>query len=406
MGGVESEVALEVVALRCPLTQRRLRQPCRTRWCEHAAAFCSTSVPHLRALADGSLACPVCSVTFRSPSELVVDERLTIFLSEHASQQGAAVVRQADGSFAYSLARPPKPRPRPPRRAAASQVVNARAEDGTREPDPDAVKARLGASGEEPRPRDFAAAAPAERSRSAAMIELMARFVPAATSEIRQPAAALGSPDLAAQLEAVQHAADSADVYAALTLCSDEAPSRPTATWFCEDCAEPCVGDRTAHARTIAHQFARSVAAVGGGPTVHLALPSGNVGYRMLRDQLGWEEGRGLGKGGQGALQPIATRLKRDRHGLRVMAPADDDDDDDYGCNQDGGGVARPAAMAQLRVTHPSTEVMGSNCHVRPLTRAERRQRARQVQRAAQYAQRCKELLVQRQLTGLTTRPT
>lgn len=393
---VDADVELEVVALRCPVTQRRLCQPCRTPSCAHAACFCSTSAVHLRVLPNGARECPICSSQFWSDTELVIDARLTVFLAEHDVSLQSAAVARVDGGFAYSVVRPSKRPHAKPRALASIRARGTRREtvvewNGERDSRPaESIRAR-GIS------REAGVEWNGEReSRSAEMVQLMVRFVPASVADNQRalPDVSPGGPGAVPR-----PGADAADVYAAL-LGSDAATSRPQHTWRCESCAEMCIGDRAAHERTISHLFARSMAATGGLPTEHIALPNGNVGYRMLRDSLGWEEGRGLGKHGEGALQPVPTRLKRDRRGLRIMPGLDDDDDDDG--DGRGAGALPPrstAVIEPLRVTHPSSVVMGA--HVRVESRAQRRERRRQDEKRAAYLKRCKELIVNRQMHDL-----
>lgn len=44
-------------------------------------------------------------------------------------------------------------------------------------------------------------------------------------------------------------------------------------------------------------------------------LDSGNVGFKLLKS-MGWTEGQGLGKEKQGHVEPVATEIKNNRHGL------------------------------------------------------------------------------------------
>lgn len=371
----------ELIALRCPVTQRRLTQPCRTVHCLHAACFCTTSVPHLRVLADGTRQCPICPARFVSESELIVDANATLFLAQQPASQSAAVSR-VGGSFLYSVARRPMPKPRAPA-AGRAAVPSRAAETGESSPAPGASSGR-----------------------TSDMVRLMVRFVPASTAAGDDAAGrAHGAPAAAAAARLL--AADASDAYAALVPSEGAgAPGHPRA-WRCEVCGETCVGDRAAHDRTISHLFARTVAATGGAPTQHLAIPSGNVGYRMLRDRLGWEEGRGLGKHSEGALQPVPTRLKRDRRGLRVLPTRDSEEEEEEAAarggsgSQAGGGARRAAAVEPLRVTHPSSAVMGPGCDVRAETKAERRARRRQEERRRAYLKRCRELIVDRQMHGV-----
>ncbi|GAM27041.1 hypothetical protein SAMD00019534_102160 [Acytostelium subglobosum LB1] len=51
-------------------------------------------------------------------------------------------------------------------------------------------------------------------------------------------------------------------------------------------------------------------------PKKYYHIPMDNPGYRMMKDQFGWEEEQGLGVENQGALDPIPTRLKNDYKGV------------------------------------------------------------------------------------------
>uniref|UniRef100_A0A8R1HKX2 G-patch domain-containing protein n=1 Tax=Caenorhabditis japonica TaxID=281687 RepID=A0A8R1HKX2_CAEJA len=55
-------------------------------------------------------------------------------------------------------------------------------------------------------------------------------------------------------------------------------------------------------------------------PSTFLAKPldSGNVGFKLLKS-MGWSEGQGLGKEKQGHVEPVATELKNNRHGLGAV---------------------------------------------------------------------------------------
>jgi len=81
-------------------------------------------------------------------------------------------------------------------------------------------------------------------------------------------------------------------------------------------------------------------------------LPESNVGYRLMKDTLGWQEDQGLGKENQGNKEPIKTRLKNDRLGLGMKS------------------------RYPLRVTHFNTRGTGDQVkdEIVKLTRGERRQ--------------------------------
>jgi hypothetical protein len=358
-------------------------------------------VPHLRILDDGRRECPVCSARFRD-NELAIDARLMRFMAEHPHAESATVRRYSDG-LAYAIARPPKPKPKPP--SARAEAARADAARWDAEARADAERLRLSEATERPMPaagpKRPRASEHAERPRlSAAQVQLMVRFVPAAQPDGHSMDRGRGPPS--GPSSSAQHAASDAsgsvaDFYAALTRRDGDQPAVGAArSWRCAVCDVWCTGDEKAHARTIAHQFARSVEAQARGVLpegAHVSLPTGNVGYRMMRDRLGWEEGQGLGKSGEGALQPLPTRLKRDRRGLRTMAdPADGSD-----------GEGEPS-VPPLRVTHPAAEVMGAQDGALP-TKAERRQQRRIERKRQTYLQRCKELIVRRELLEVVSQP-
>ncbi|KAJ1628913.1 hypothetical protein T492DRAFT_1014769 [Pavlovales sp. CCMP2436] len=379
MADGQEGLLLEIVSLLCPVTHMRLQQPCRTVHCApHASSFCSTSLPYLRWMQDGRRQCPICCADFAG-GELVVDARLTLFLAESVAER-AAVKRHADGSFSYFRPRPPKP-------ALSSHATDARG------------SLRL-PSGVEPwdegRPSSVDEPGDAEPGLLADRVQLMVRFVPASSGHEERPRPGSGGGAGRARLSELGPAVnDSAEVYAAV-MRGAEAGGTSTRAWRCSECNEWVTGDRRRHMSTIAHQFACSVAR-GQVGAKHIALPEGNRGYRILRDSLGWEEGRGLGKNSEGALQPLATRLKRDRRGLRVMPGGGSDDDDD-----DDPPRPRRIETAPLRVTHTSNEVMGPGCHSLPESRTDRRAREKTDRKRAAYLKRCKELMVQRELIDLT----
>jgi hypothetical protein len=382
--------SLEIISLKCPVTLTRIVQPCRTLRCRpHASCFCASAVPHLRA-SEGSRACPICSARF-ADEELTIDARLSVFLAEHSAAERAAVRRQPDGSFRYAAVRLTKPRPAEGAHATiAAQAPAQKQAVGPMLPGPKQAALRppppLRASDDEDA-RD--AALP-----SAATVQLMVRFVPAAvagsSADAERPPCHEPVGPSAASASAAAHS--SADIYTALTRRAGADPRRPPESWHCSECCEWCVGDRSAHARTIAHQFARSTSRAALPAAAHVSLPIGNVGYRMLRGA-GWEEGQGLGKANEGMLQPIATRLKRDRRGLRIMAEARDSDDEDAR----GGCPAHPP----LRVTHEASEMMGPLSDSPPLSKADRRQQLRTRRAREAYLARCRELLATRSLLEL-----
>lgn len=82
-------VRSERISLTCPYTQLRIVQAARTTSCVHASAFCSLMQP---------VRCPVCG----AEAPLVVDGRLTVFLSTHTEAIACEVRRAADGGWTYS----------------------------------------------------------------------------------------------------------------------------------------------------------------------------------------------------------------------------------------------------------------------------------------------------------------
>lgn len=45
---------------------------------------------------------------------------------------------------------------------------------------------------------------------------------------------------------------------------------------------------------------------------------TGGVGLHLMQ-KMGWKEGEGLGRSGDGTLEPLAVDIKADRKGLRVL---------------------------------------------------------------------------------------
>jgi hypothetical protein len=104
----EEGVTREKISLRCPITLRRLSQPCRGPACSHASCFCIRAVDCIRDR-SGNVHCPICGLTF-SESELAVDAALTVFLSQEATASHAYVSRGAAGEWRYrKAARTPAP---------------------------------------------------------------------------------------------------------------------------------------------------------------------------------------------------------------------------------------------------------------------------------------------------------
>jgi len=57
-------------------------------------------------------------------------------------------------------------------------------------------------------------------------------------------------------------------------------------------------------------------ASTATGSKGHVALPSSNVGYKLLR-KAGWKEGSGLGAQEQGSIEPVQALVKKDKQGDR-----------------------------------------------------------------------------------------
>lgn len=374
---VEEGVRQELISLACPVTLKRQLQPCRTSACSpHARTFCATSVEYLRAGPSGRPRCPICSEPFDPATQLAVDGKLAIFLTEHPDHDVAAVRRRPGGMFEYGK----------PHRLGNKQA-KPRARERTQLAQPATVPPLAAHSA----PRLPSAAEISERSRkNMEGVVLCQRFVPARGDCGPRPGpaqdAAMGSERAGPRPEeASQHPPGAASgehvaaFYAALTQQPSAAREDASACagWWCEPCALLVRAERSEHERSIAHRFALTRAQPPR--PAPLGIPEGNVGYRMLRDALGWEEGAGLGRHSQGSTRPVPTRLKRDREGLRVMSKQRD-------------------AMQPLRVTHSAAEVMGAEARARPRSKAERRLQRRVARKREAYLMRCKELLIQRQL--------
>ena len=115
MGDVS--VKQERISVLCPITQARMQRPGRASACLHAAAFCTSALPAIRA-GDGHYRCPICSITF-AEAEIVPDVALLLFIAEHPSASHLAVVRRGDATsgipWAYrkaSQARHDVPKPK------------------------------------------------------------------------------------------------------------------------------------------------------------------------------------------------------------------------------------------------------------------------------------------------------
>jgi len=70
------------------------------------------------------------------------------------------------------------------------------------------------------------------------------------------------------------------------------------------------------HINSTLHQFNKQ----HKEPSKVYYLPESNVGYRLMKETLGWQEDQGLGKENQGNKEPIKTRLKNDRLGLGMKS--------------------------------------------------------------------------------------
>ena len=115
MGDVS--VKQERISVLCPITQARMQRPGRGSACRHAAAFCISALPAIRA-GDGHYRCPICSITF-AEADIVSDVALLLFIAEHPSASHLAVVRRGDATsgipWAYrkaSQARHDVPKPK------------------------------------------------------------------------------------------------------------------------------------------------------------------------------------------------------------------------------------------------------------------------------------------------------
>ena len=89
-------VKQERISVLCPITQARMQRPGRSSACLHAAAFCTSALPAIRA-GDGRYRCPICSITF-AEAEIVSDVALLLFIAEHPSASHLAVVRRGDAT--------------------------------------------------------------------------------------------------------------------------------------------------------------------------------------------------------------------------------------------------------------------------------------------------------------------
>ena len=105
--------------------------------------------------------------------------------------------------------------------------------------------------------------------------------------------------------------AASANVDVILLFDDDEA-SLPLPTFDCVICQERITStDQATHERSTLHTFNAQKAV----STRRIMLPESNRGVQLLA-RLGWKEDKGLGKDGQGQIQPAKSTLKLDRTGL------------------------------------------------------------------------------------------
>ena len=82
---------------------------------------------------------------------------------------------------------------------------------------------------------------------------------------------------------------------------------------YCELCHVPILRDTwVEHMRSICHQMKRWN---GVHKYINPYMRPSSQAYHLMQS-MGWKEGEGLGVEGQGRLEPIATRLKRNRLGI------------------------------------------------------------------------------------------
>ncbi len=79
---------------------------------------------------------------------------------------------------------------------------------------------------------------------------------------------------------------------------------------ICQEVVHPKI-ERATHIRSTVHLINDKYQP---GPVY--GIPADNVGYQMLIHKYDWEQDRGLGKRGDGRLEPLPTRLKSDRKGV------------------------------------------------------------------------------------------
>eukprot|EP00304_Pavlova_gyrans_P012689 CAMPEP_0206040662 /NCGR_PEP_ID=MMETSP1466-20131121/5510_1 /ASSEMBLY_ACC=CAM_ASM_001126 /TAXON_ID=44452 /ORGANISM="Pavlova gyrans, Strain CCMP608" /LENGTH=358 /DNA_ID=CAMNT_0053415343 /DNA_START=63 /DNA_END=1136 /DNA_ORIENTATION=+ len=354
-----ADISCEVLSLRCPVTQRRLEQPCRTARCSsHAAAFCARSLSSLTRTGKQAK-CPICCCAFDVDADVELDAQLTRFICDNMDAETASSIQGHRGHVVLQTGAHTGDKA-----GAGGEGVEAASVD-VLPTQPDAATSCLVATRAAENTSDH------RPTHAAAGMLYAPRFIPASEPWNRD------SMDVTAAVAPEAHVGDHhprravhdddvADFYASLTERgsvpepAEGTPPAPRAR-VCDVCGEAVTGDMRMHQATMAHQFALNVGQTRRSTTI----PCGNVGYRMMRDNLGWAEGQGLGRHGQGVLKPVATRLKRDRTGVRVLGSE--------------GSKRMP-----LRVTHGPKEVMGltlADTSARPESKAEARQRRKAEKR-------------------------
>ena len=96
--------------------------------------------------------------------------------------------------------------------------------------------------------------------------------------------------------------------------CAECSPVvRSDGSLYCELCHVPILRDTwVEHMRSICHQMKRWN---GVHKYINPYMRPSSQAYHLMQS-MGWKEGEGLGVEGQGRLEPIATRLKRNRLGI------------------------------------------------------------------------------------------
>ena len=103
---------------------------------------------------------------------------------------------------------------------------------------------------------------------------------------------------------------DICSFYASVTGCDPTPPSDPT-LMYCEVCQMNV--PKEDHNASAIHQFSTRLQLQ---PPHFYGITEDNKGYRMMVENLGWDEEHGLGANEQGPLDPVPTALKLDRAGL------------------------------------------------------------------------------------------